>query len=40
MKPEPREESVAPELNELLERRAARVREKRVRSEERRVGKV
>jgi purine-binding chemotaxis protein CheW len=34
MKPEPREESIAPELAELLERRAARVREKQTGSED------
>jgi purine-binding chemotaxis protein CheW len=34
MKVEPREESIAPELNELLERRAARVREKQAENED------
>jgi chemotaxis signal transduction protein len=34
MKPEPREEPIASELNELLEKRAARVREKPVEAED------
>ena len=34
MKPEPRDEDIAPELNELLERRAARVRDKPVEAED------